>query len=57
MKEKMRCRKGDMGCKKWEVRNMSFHAHIQFPKWNFDTKKLNWAPRNEKWDSNEDSRD
>ena len=31
MKEKMRCRKGDMGCKKWEVRNMSFHAHIQFP--------------------------
>ena len=32
-------------------------SHFSFPKWNFDTKKLNFALRNEKWDSNEDSRD
>ena len=54
----------DAGNEIWDVRNgkpeirvFMLISHFSFPKWNFDTKKLNWAPRNGKWDSNEDSRD
>ena len=42
---------------KAEIRVFMLTSHFSFPKWNFDTKKLNWAPRNGKRDSNEDSRD
>ena len=54
----------DAGNEIWDVRNgkpeirvFMLTSHFSFPKWNFDAKKLNCAPRNGKWDSNEGSRD
>ena len=50
-----------MGAEKWEIR--SWKREIRYEKWEIINLEvgggvaLNWAPRNEKWDSNEDSRD
>ena len=38
--------KWEMRCWKWEIRNLEVGGGMS----------LNWAPRNGKWDSNEDSR-
>ena len=52
---------GKVGAEKWEIR--SWKREIRYEKWEIINLEvgggvaLNWAPRNEKWDSNEDSRD
>ena len=43
----MRCWKREIRYEKWEIMNLEVGGGIV----------LNLAPRNEKWDSNEDSRD
>ena len=43
----MRCQKQEIRYEKWEIRNLEVGGGMA----------LNWAPRNGKWDSSEDSRD
>ena len=43
----MRSWKQEIRCEKWEIINLEVEGGIA----------LNWAPRNGKWDSNEDSHD